>query len=657
MQRFLVLYCTLVLTAGAAASAAADHWSPELSFQMKNIGAVVVSPDGKMAAWVQSQYVMEPEKSEVVGHIWVAGTDGRNRTQLTRGDKSCSSPSWSPDGKWIYFTSARSGQQNIWRIPIDGGEAEMLTAWKGALASYAVSPNGKLVAFLAREDSPDEEKAKKEKRDWNVLDASPKNHSLYVIPAEADENDKREKKQLYKAGRHVAELAWSPDSKSIAFAHWPAPEADNWTRADVSEVEVESGKISEIEKGPAAAANLAYSRDGKYLAFVRTVGDIPRWPRDTRIILLTRQGGAVRELPPTQDHNPNILGWSKDSTRLLFSESKRTRTALFAMPVDGPPVPVYEPARGIVAGGSLNDTGTHIGFSSETPESAPEAFAMIVGGKPVQVSSANAGMPKPPLGKTEILRWKAKDGMEIEGLLTYPVDYEKGKRVPLILNIHGGPAGVFAENFLGRPGIYPLATFSAKGWAVLRCNIRGSGGYGKDFRFANVNDWGGKDYEDLMAGVDHVIAMGVADAGKLAVMGWSYGGFMTSWVITQTNRFKAAAVGAGVTNLWSFTGTADIPGFLPDYFLGEPWDVFENYRKHSPITFVKNVTTPTLVLHGEQDLRVPLSQGQEYFNALKKLGVTTKMVVYPRMPHGPVEPKFMLDIMNRHLDWVEKYAR
>ena len=256
-----------------------------------------------------------------------------------------------------------------------------------------------------------------------------------------------------------------------------------------------------------------------------------------------------------------------------------------------------------------------------------------------------------------MIRWKSKDGQEVEGLLTLPVGYETGKKYPLILNIHGGPAGAFAETFIGRFSVYPIAAFAARGYAVLRPNPRGSSGYGKQFRYANVADWGGKDFEDDMSGVDQVIAMGIADPDHLAVLGWSYGGFMTSWVVTHTDRFKAAVVGAGVTDLWSFTGTSDIPGFLPDYFDGDPWDQFRNFADHSPITFVKNVKTPTLILHGEADIRVPTSQGYEFYHALKKLGVTTKMVVYPRTPHGPREPKFILDIAQRNIDWVETYAR
>ena len=184
---------------------------------------------------------------------------------------------------------------------------------------------------------------------------------------------------------------------------------------------------------------------------------------------------------------------------------------------------------------------------------------------------------------------------------------------------------------------------------------RGSSGYGVEFRRANIKDWGGGDYNDLMTGVDHVVSMGVADPERLGVMGWSYGGYMTSWMITQTKRFKAASAGAPVTNLMSFTGTADIPDFIPDYFGGQPWDILDTYRKHSPMFNVKGVTTPTMIQHGEADERVPISQGYELYNALKAQGVPTRMIVLPRQPHGPNEPKMLLKVMQSNLEWFDKY--
>ncbi|MFN3840991.1 MAG: alpha/beta hydrolase family protein, partial [Cyclobacteriaceae bacterium] len=275
-----------------------------------------------------------------------------------------------------------------------------------------------------------------------------------------------------------------------------------------------------------------------------------------------------------------------------------------------------------------------------------------------KITSVNDDFEGKPHAKTEVISWKSKDGKyTIDGLLTYPANYQAGRKYPLILNIHGGPAGVFTQNYTGASGIYPLQAFASEGYAVLRQTPRGCSGFGVEFRQANKNDWGFGDYDDIMAGVDKVIADGIAHPDSLCVTGWSYGGYMTSMIITKTNRFKAAMVGAGVTNLISFTGTADIPDFIPDYFGGEMWDRTDVYARHSAMFAVKNVKTPTLVIHGERDLRVPISQGQELYMALKRLGVKTQMVSYPRTPHGPQEPKFIQDIGERIIDWFNQFNR
>jgi dipeptidyl aminopeptidase/acylaminoacyl peptidase len=642
------------LALGVAFAQTPNSWTPEFSQRFQTIGDVVPSPDGLRVAWTQTQAVMEPERSELLSQVFLGRSDGSRRVQLTRGEKGATSPSFSPDGVYVYFRSSRSGKFNVYRIPVAGGEAEMLTDFKGEVAAYRLAPDGRSIAFTGYEPPADEEKAKKEKRDWRVVDANPANLSLYAVPAEPDSSGKRPQRKLTDGKRHVTDFSWSPDSLAIAFSHQPTVVVDDWPKADVSEVDVATGNIKPIAATADSETTPYYSPDGKYVAYNRATS---KWAGDQRIVLAPRGAGESRTLPATFDEQPEILGWSVDG-RIVFREPKGTRSAVYAMPPDGPPQTLFEPAKGVVgAGVRLNTRGTHLGLPMESPDEAPEAYMRpVASGAPVRVSQANQDLPKLPLGKTETIRWKSKDGTEIEGLLTYPAGYEAGKKYPLILNIHGGPAGVFAQTFIGRSGVYPIAVFAARGYAVLRPNPRGSSGYGKTFRFANYNDWGGKDYADDQSGVDHVIAMGLADPNRLAIMGWSYGGYMTSWTITQTQRFKAAAIGAGVTNLWSFNGTADIPGFLPDYFGGEPWQQFESYQKHSPITYVKNVTTPTLIVHGEADVRVPPSQGYEYYHALKTRGVTTKMVVYPRQPHGPTEPKFVLDIMQRHLDWVEKYV-
>jgi dipeptidyl aminopeptidase/acylaminoacyl peptidase len=261
------------------------------------------------------------------------------------------------------------------------------------------------------------------------------------------------------------------------------------------------------------------------------------------------------------------------------------------------------------------------------------------------------------MGRTEVLSWTSKDGLKIEGLLTYPVNYQKGKAYPLILQIHGGPAGVFAQSFTGGPAIYMTQYFAQHGYAIIRPNPRGSTGYGKDFRFANVRDWGFGDFEDCMSGVDKVIEMGVGHADSLCIMGWSYGGYMTSYVVTKTDRFKAASMGAGLPNLVSMVTTTDIPVYLVAHMNAEFWQDYATYEKHSAIYRIKNVTTPTQVIHGQQDLRVPFTQGQEFYVALQRRGLPTEMVVYPRTPHGPREPKFLMDVSYRIMKWFEKHLR
>jgi dipeptidyl aminopeptidase/acylaminoacyl peptidase len=415
--------------------------------------------------------------------------------------------------------------------------------------------------------------------------------------------------------------------------------------------------VKPLATSRAAEGDPSYSQDGKLIAFVNST-DPPTWAQDERVHVIPAAGGASRPLATTHDAQPNIIGWTADGSRVLVSETEGVRPRVLALPVSGAAAVAIGPSDLVVTGASVNDAGTTIGFVSGDFNRAPEPYVAAVAGSlaPTKVATVQRAF-NAPLGKTEVVTWKAADGQPIEGVLTYPVGYQKGTRVPLLVVVHGGPAGVFTRTFAGMPSPYPTATFAAQGYAVLRCNVRGSSGYGKAFRHANRKDWGGGDYRDIMSGVDHVIAMGIADADGLGVMGWSYGGFMTSWIVTQTKRFKAASVGAAVTNLMSFTGTADIPGFVPDYFGGEFWDVFDDWRSHSAMFNVKGVTTPTLIQHGEADERVPVSQGYEFYNALKRQGVTVRMTVYPRQPHSFTEPKMTLDAARANVEWFARFLK
>lgn len=629
----------------------AQEWTPAYSMKFQEVAGVTVSPDGRLAAWTQREAIMTEDKSEYRTQIFLGRTDGSWRIQLTRGEKPATSPQFSPDGQFVLFKSDRTGKDNIYRIAVNGGEAEALTDWKGTMGSFAMSPDGKRLVFSGREEDKEAAQRAKGRMDFKIVEDAPKNSTLWIVALPGGKPEK-----LVDRAYHSTEFDWSPDGRKIAFEHRPRPEADHGRHADIAEVEIETKAIRELAAEPVSESNPRYSPDGRFIAFEKALGR--RNVDGTRIALLAREGGAARMLAATADDNPQLLGWSGDSQGLLYFEMNGVRSSIHRMPVDGPPVLVRRESRGTMQGAStkLNRTGTHLGFTLETPEEPREAYAMALDGKSAaRLSEANTGVAKPPLGKTEAIEWKSKDGRTVEGLLTYPVNYTPGKPVPLLLNIHGGPSGVFSETFIGAAASYPIAAFAQKGIAVLRPNPRGSGGYGAGVRQMVVQDWGGRDFEDLMTGVDHVIAMGVADANKLAVMGWSYGGYMTAWTVTQTNRFKAAAIGAGITNHVSMYGTQDIPSVYEDYFGGPPWEHRQTYRKSSPIEFVHQAKTPTLILHGEQDDRVPVTQAYEFHRALKRLGVETKMIVYPRMPHGPREPKFQQHIAEQHLEWAERF--
>ena len=569
--------CLVALLVAGVAPAEADPvaWTPELAFQVKRVSQVAVSPDGKRVAYVVASARMEGEQSEWLSQIWLARSDGTDAVQLTRGEKSSSAPAWSPDGKWLAFVSARSGKPQLWRLPMEGGEAEMLTDGKGSPASPRYSPDGRVVAFLMAEPkTEDEEKAEKEKRDWKVVGENDKPMRVHVVAVEADAAGKRAVRALSPPKANVGDgegsgdFDWSPDSRQIVFAHQPTSLADDWTKQDVSVVEVASGAVRPLAASAAAETSPLFSPDGSQVALV--VSDVPpTWGMATRVHLVPAAGGPPTALALTPDEQPDLVGWSRDGARIYFAETKGTVNRIFALPVAGGPAVELGQPEVMVDGASLNAGRTHVGFTSHAPDRPVEAYAAEVDklGEAAQVSRAQS-LPDADFGRTAPVTWKAPDGRTIEGLLTLPVGHRDGIRAPLLVIVHGGPTGVFVRSFTGVPTVYPVAIFAARGYAVLRCNVRGSSGYGRAFRYANYRDWGGADYRDIMSGVDALVARGIADPERLGVMGWSYGGYMTSWIVTQTRRFKAASVGAGVTNLMSFTGTADIPSFIPDYFGG-----------------------------------------------------------------------------------------
>ncbi|MFN6108676.1 MAG: alpha/beta fold hydrolase [Planctomycetaceae bacterium] len=649
------------LTTAAAGDAPAGVWTPAQIMKYRQISDLALEPGGGRLAFVVSNPWMDDEHSEWLTQIHVASTLGGDSFELTRGDKSCTAPEWSPDGTWIAFLSSRGGKtNNLWRIRVGGGEAEQLTEERGGITAFQWSPDGTVIAFVMPDPKTDaEERAERERNDAVLVDEHPKFSRLYVVEVDSAPGHVRQVRRLTGGPAHVGSgqpgrvFDWSPDSRQIAYTVQPSPRVDDWLLSDIALLDVDTGKSRVIAATAASESQPRFSPDGSQLAFLAS-SIPPRWAYAARIQILDLQGEVPRALATTWDEKPNLVGWNHAGTAVIASEVDRTVSRLWEVPVNGGEPVALTPADRMVVQPVLDSSREMLAFTSESPTTAAEAWVSLTDSfEPRQVSQVQQ-LSAWPLPETRVVSWKSADQREIEGLLTLPHGIPP-RKLPLLVVIHGGPTGVFQQTSLLSRSPYPLVAFAAKGFAILRCNVRGSSGYGREFRFANEADWGGGDLDDLVSGIDSLVADGLVDPERLGVMGWSYGGFLTSWTISQTTRFKAASVGAGVTNLISFTGTADIAGFIPDYFRGEFWSDSTRWRERSPVFQAKSIRTPTLIQHGDRDLRVPISQGYELHNALRRQNVPVQMVVYPRQPHAIQEPKLLLDAMERNLAWFERW--
>ena len=630
------------------------NWTPKESMKIKSISQTDISNDGKYAAYVVREAIMEEKKSEYLNQIWVTNLVTKENYQYTYNLKSSMSPKFSPDGKKIAFLSSRSGKNQVWIMNTHGGEARKLTNEKKGVRSIKWSPDGKKISFLKNDDDTEEEKKSKEnKTDVILVDKNFKYSHIYTYNFDVDSVF-----QITNGDFSVNNFDYSPDGKKIIFSHQEDTNINTgFVNTDISIIESNGKNIKFLIQRPGLDSNPIFSGDGNKFAFISSGGKQESIGlRDVYIYNL--KSDEIKKLSNTPNRDSNIISWSSDDKNLIINESIKTTSQLLLLPVNGDPYTSWSSKKykeGVISSVVKSKKSDKIIFCYEKLDSPVEVY-ITKSNEPsfIKLTDIN-NYDLPKLSRTELITWKSSDGLEIEGILTYPKDYKKGIKYPVILQIHGGPAGVFSQRFNGRPGIYMTEYFSEKGYVTIKPNPRGSTGYGKDFRYANYKDWGYGDYEDVVSGVDKVIEMGIGDPNNQFVMGWSYGGYLTSFIVTKTNRFKAASMGAGLPNLISMVTTTDIQDYLVAHMGSEFWNDYETYEKHSAIYQIKNTSTPTQIIHGANDLRVPFTQGQEFYRALDRLGVDTEMVVYPRTPHGPREPKFLMDVSDRILTWFEKY--
>ncbi|MFQ5676833.1 MAG: S9 family peptidase, partial [bacterium] len=441
-----VLFSTAIAEEKAAAPEA--KWMPQLSMKFKSIRATTMSPDGKWVAYVVREPIMEGEKSEYLSHIWMASTDGKTDIQYTRGEKSATNPSFSPDGKYLAFTSARTKKNQVWVMRVRGGEAEQVTDARSGVAAYRWSPDGTYIAYTMKDpDSKEEEKAKKEKRDVILVDQNFKYNHLYKVAFNKNEEGKRDSKRLTAGAFHVTAFDWSPDGKTLVFSHQPDPKINTGrSGTDISTVPADSGAVQSLVSRPGADRNPEYSPDGRWIAFISHGGQ-PENIGLGDVYMVSANGGTPVKLADTPDRNARLLDWSGDGKRVFVMESVHTTRQVLSLPVDGGSPTFVTRADGVIGAVAFDKKSEQMSFSFQSVDSPVEVYTSGVKRFKMQkLTSVNADVPRPKMGKTELISWQSKDGLQIEGLLTYPVNYEKGKKYPLILNVHGGPGGVYTQS-------------------------------------------------------------------------------------------------------------------------------------------------------------------------------------------------------------------
>jgi dipeptidyl aminopeptidase/acylaminoacyl peptidase len=649
MNRFLWSsgFLSLLTLAGVAraqekpAADAAKQFTPEAALNLRSISDLQFSPDGSRAAFV----LTEPPKTERrARHIWLYEKKSGAVRQFTFSAKDEISPRWSPDGKQLAFLSNRDDQQQIYVMRADGGEAAALTKGKRSVRSFAWSPDGKQIAFLAPDAKSDaEEKKEKDKDDARLVDRDDKQPRLWLLTLAAGEL-----KALTDAKWEISELAWLKTGDRIVVSATDHPESDQETHRIFS-ISIPDGSLRLIFAPHGPFGDLRVSPDGATVSYVGCRVDGPS-PHD--LMLLDIDKRATRNLTGASlDRAISEHRWMKDGSILaLYADGFQHKLVGFS--AEGMSKNPANPPATNVSAFAVSDSGdvAFVGQSATTP---PELWLWDQKNAPQQVSHLNDSWKQLTLGTPEFYKYKSFDGLEIEAALLKPAGADPKEKMPLIALIHGGPTGNWQDSIEVWGQL-----LAARGYAVFYPNIRGSVGYGQKFIEMNRGDWGGADFKDVMWGVKDLVDRGIADATKLGIGGWSYGGYMAEWAITQTNDFKAAVSGAGLSDLISEYGTEEHPAY-DEWFYGVPYesDSLVKYLNSSPFTQLKNAKTPTLVLQGEADTTDPLGQSQELYRGLKHYGVKTELVLYPREPHGLREEKHLLDRLNRMVAWYDKYVK
>jgi len=650
MRKFVAALCATLAVLWAAntfraraqesAPTQAKPLSAETFLELRTVQDPQFSPDGTRVAFT----VSEPWKADKqTRHIWLYDVTAKQLHQLTFSQKSESSPRWSPDGKSLAFLSDRDGDhQQIYLLRMEGGEASALTKGKAGVSAFSWSYDATAIAYLASDEKTEaEEKKEKNKDDARVVDKDDKHPRLRLVGLAKLEN-----RALTDPSWEVKELDWLPDSQNIIIRATTRPAADQFTDRIYS-ISAKDGSKEELLAPRGPFSRLRASPTGRTISFVGCREDGPG-PHD--LWLLPAAGGAARNLTGASlDRRIADYRWAKDGwVAAVYSDGFRTSLVGYTSQGEKKDLGAALPVN---PGGISVAPSGEIAFVGQTTTQMQELWLRDPKGNAWQVTHFNDAWKGYGLVAPEIYKYKSFDGREIEAALLKPAVYNGKSKLPTVVLAHGGPTGNWSDSVDAWGQL-----LVARGFAVFYPNVRGSTGYGEKFTELNKGDWGGGDFKDVMAGIDDLIAKGIADPGSLGIGGWSYGGYMAEWAITQTTRFNAAVTGAGMSDLISEYGTEKHPEY-DEWFWSVPYEKPEGFLNGSAFLYVKNAKTPTLILQGESDVVDPPGQSLELYRGLKRYNVPTEYVLYPREPHVFQEAKHQVDVQNRVIAWFMLYLK
>ena len=620
---------------------------------LQSPAAPVISPDGRFVAYTVRQPNWTDNKYET--QVWLTNTQSASLIQLTNSKGANFAPTWSPDGRWLGFVSDRDGTVQVYVISPLGGEARKITNSPTGVVQFGWSPNAKRIAFTMPDPDSEEMKRRHERySDFEVVQHDYRMNHLWFVDVTTASVQRVTQGNEYT----VDSFSWSPDGKKLAFDARTAPTLSADPTSNIYICNLDDGSVKKLIDEPGPDRNPQWSPDGRAIAFETVLGRPNFFTQNIHVGLVSAEGGQVADLTPDFDERASLIAWGPGG--VYFAAEQRTAAYLFVVDPAKRRVQQISPQNGAVyTSFSFTADFKKLAFIEADSTHYPEVYVSpLQAVTPKKLTDFARQLKDFTLARREVVSWKNSDGIPIEGVLMKPPDFDPTKSYPLLVMIHGGPGDTTSQAVLGLdPYIryYPTEIWAAKDALVLKPNYRGSAGYGAGFHRLTVRTVGPGDYDDIISGVDYLIAKGSVDKDRVGVMGWSFGGFISAWIATNSDRFKAVSVGAGATDWILSDAATDMQETTRQYLGASPSTDLEIYRKSSPITYAKQAKTPTMIQHGEFDPRVPIGGAYELYQALTDQDVPTRFYLYKGFGHSITKPKGNRAVMEHNLNWFNHY--